>query len=59
MILFFSLGFTLYSFCVGVYVMSVPGYNVDSWYSFGPIITLYDQITARECKDRLGNQVHL
>jgi hypothetical protein len=30
------------------------------WYSVGPIITLHDQITAREYVgiDRLGNQVH-
>jgi hypothetical protein len=27
-------------------------------YSVGPIITLHDQITAREYVDRLGNQVH-
>jgi hypothetical protein len=30
LILFVSLGCTVYSFCVGVYVISVPGYNVDS-----------------------------
>jgi hypothetical protein len=29
-----------------------------SWYSVGPIITLHGQITARNCMDRLGNQVH-
>jgi hypothetical protein len=29
-ILFSSLGSTVYSFCVAVYVVSVPGNNVDS-----------------------------
>jgi hypothetical protein len=29
-----------------------------SWYSVGPIITLHDQITARDYMGRLGNQVH-
>jgi hypothetical protein len=27
-------------------------------YSRGPIITLHGRITARECVDMLGNQVH-
>jgi hypothetical protein len=29
-----------------------------SWYSFGPVITLHGQISAREYMDGLGNQVH-
>jgi hypothetical protein len=28
-ILFLSLGYTVYSFYVGVYVVSLPGYSVD------------------------------
>jgi hypothetical protein len=28
-VFFFSLGCIVYFFCVGVYVISVPGYNVD------------------------------
>jgi hypothetical protein len=28
--LFFPVGCTVYSFCVGVYVMSVPGYSHDT-----------------------------
>ena len=29
-----------------------------SWYCAGPIITLNGRITASDCKDILGNQVH-
>jgi hypothetical protein len=29
-----------------------------SWYSVCPIITLHGLITARECVNSLGNQVH-
>jgi hypothetical protein len=29
----FSLGCSVYSFRVGVYVVSVPGYNVDCFYN--------------------------
>jgi hypothetical protein len=28
--LFFPVGYTVYSFCVGVYVVSVPGYSNDT-----------------------------
>jgi hypothetical protein len=51
----------------------MPGSNSETWgrfcdglgssvmvqYSFGPIIILHVQITARSYVDRLGNQVHL
>jgi len=30
-----------------------------SWYSAGPLITLNSQITASDCVDIVGNQVHL
>jgi hypothetical protein len=35
------------------------GSNIMVQYSVGPIITLHGRISAREYKDRLGNQVHL
>jgi hypothetical protein len=57
MILFFPLRCTLCSSCVGIYVLSIPGYSVNS-YSFGPIVTPYDRITERvggEGMDRFGN----
>jgi hypothetical protein len=34
------------------------GSNIVVQYPVGPIITLHGRITARECVDRLGNQVH-
>jgi hypothetical protein len=51
----------------------IPGSNSETWgrfcddlgisvivqYSFGPIITLHVQITARKYMDSLGNPVHL
>jgi hypothetical protein len=37
---------------------SVMMWAAISWYPVGPIITLHGRITARECVDRLGNQVH-
>jgi hypothetical protein len=33
MILFFSLGCTMSFFCMGVYVVSVPGYNLENFRS--------------------------
>jgi hypothetical protein len=39
-------------FCDGL------GSNIMVWYSVGPIITFHGQITARDCMDRFGNQVH-
>jgi hypothetical protein len=37
---------------------SVMVWAAISRYSIDPIITLHGQITAKECTDRLGNQVH-
>jgi hypothetical protein len=37
---------------------SVMVWAAISWYYVGPIITLHGRIIARECVDRLGNQVH-
>jgi hypothetical protein len=34
------------------------GCNIVVQYSVGPIITLHGRIIARECVDRLDNQVH-
>jgi hypothetical protein len=39
-------------FCDGL------GNNIVVQHSIGLIITIHDQITAREYVDRLGNQVH-
>jgi hypothetical protein len=39
-------------FCDGL------GCNIMVQYSVGSVITLHGQITARECVDKLGNQVH-
>jgi hypothetical protein len=36
---------------------SVMVWTAISWYSVGPFIALRGRITARECMDRLGNQV--
>jgi hypothetical protein len=39
-------------FCDGL------GSNIVVQYSVGPIISLHGRIIAKECGDRLGNQVH-
>jgi hypothetical protein len=43
---------TLGRFCDGL------GSNIVAEYSVGPISTLHGRITARDCVERLGNQVH-
>jgi hypothetical protein len=37
---------------------SVVVWAAISWYSAGHLITLHGQITASDCMDILGNQVH-